>query len=58
MLLVEVERALLDGKPCLATTIYLRKCLNQMPRVPILAAFQKIGVDLHYVVALDGMLQQ
>lgn len=56
-LLVEVERALLDGKACLGITIDLLKCFNQMPRVPILAAFQKMGVAVHYVVALDGLFQ-
>ena len=56
--LLEVEKALLDGVPRMGITIDLVKCFNQIPRKPVLAAMLKIGIPVEYVTALDSMFLQ
>eukprot|EP00435_Cladocopium_sp_Y103_P020979 s325_g5.t1 len=58
IILLQVEKALCDGKPRLGITIDLQKCFNQIPRIPITAAMRKMGVPIQYVTALNSMFSQ
>eukprot|EP00435_Cladocopium_sp_Y103_P053832 s505_g17.t1 len=53
----EVEQAILHHKPRLGLTIDLKKCFNQVPRVPIMQAMRKLGIPVQYITALGSMFQ-
>ena len=57
-MLVGVEQALLNDTPRMGITVDLVKCFNQIPRIPILCAMQKLGIPWQYTTALHSMFLQ
>jgi hypothetical protein len=56
--MLQVEKAQIDGAPRMGITVDLVKCFNQIPRKPVLAAMVRLGIPQQYVTALDSIYYQ